>query len=149
MSITWFTSEKEAGHSYFIASDCASHSPSTSNQAILGSNHTKSVNTDNHSTSEILPAKAAAIEVETEPTSEHHNSALTLLIPSFPTQGRGKDPVYFMSAEPKVVCFAKVGGTLFVANYNAVATRFFVFFFMNFVLNCHKSHVRMNIAFSI
>ena len=79
MSITWFTSEKEAGHSYFIASDCASHSPSTSNQAILGSNHTKSVNTDNHSTSEILPAKAAATEVETEPTSEHRNSALKLL----------------------------------------------------------------------
>ena len=38
----------------------------------------ESVNADNHSTSEILPAKAAAIEVETEPTSEHHNAALKL-----------------------------------------------------------------------
>ena len=77
-SITWFASEKEAGHFFiFYHPDWATHSPTTSNQAI-GSNHTKSVNADNHSTSEILPAKAAAIEVETEPTSEHHNAALKL-----------------------------------------------------------------------
>ena len=43
-------------------------------------------------------------------------------------------------------CFAKVG-TLSVANYNAVPD---IVFCMNFVLNCHESHVRMNnIAFSI
>ena len=65
--------KKHAGHSYFIASRLC-----TSNQAV-GSNCTESVNAENHSTSEILPAEAAAIEVETEPTSEHHNAALKLL----------------------------------------------------------------------
>ena len=70
----------------------------------MGSNHIESVNDDNHSTSEILPAEAAAIEVE--PTSEHHNAALKLLH-FLPFQQCGKDPSYLTSAEPKSSLFCQ------------------------------------------
>ena len=61
ISITWFTIEKEAGHSYFLASRL--YNPSTSNQAV-GSNRTNRVCQcwQSQYYSEILPAEAAAIE---------------------------------------------------------------------------------------
>ena len=82
----------------------ASHSPSTSNQAI-GSNRT---NVNNDSTSEILPAEAAAIDVKTEPTSEQHNAALKLLW-SLPFQPKDVVKIHHTQCQQsqKVVCFAK------------------------------------------
>ena len=54
-------------------------------------------------------------------------------IPSFTTQRRGKDPSLTQCQQSqKVVCFTKVGGTLSVANYNAVPD-FVVVFCINLV----------------
>ena len=78
------TIKKEAAiFDIFQQPDRGIHGPSTSNKSIgICSNHTESVNTDDHSicsTSETLPAEADATEVETEPTTEHWNDALRLL----------------------------------------------------------------------
>ena len=75
--------------------------------------------------------EAAAIEVETEPTSEHCNAALKLL-QFLPFQPKDMAKIHLTRCRQnqKVVCFTKVGGTLSMANYNAVPD-FVVFFCMN------------------
>ena len=78
-------------------------------------------------------AEAAVIEVETEPTSEHRNAALKLLR-FLPLQPKDVAKIHLTQCQQsqKVFCFTKVGGTLSVANYNAVPD-FVVVFCINFV----------------
>ena len=97
--ITWFASEKEAGHSYFQAFGLMLVIIQVLPiRPCVGSNRT---NADNDSTSEILPAEAAAIEVE---TSLHQSNIMlhSNYCDSFLSNPKTwQDPSYSTSAESK------------------------------------------------
>ena len=85
--------------------------------------------------------------METEPTSEHHNAALKLL-QFLPFQPKDMAKIHLTQRQqskkwsvlPRLVVYCP---WLTIMLYQIL------FSCMNFVLNCHESHVRINIAISI